>query len=317
MIAATCFGFEQRSLPGIAGPLTDGLAAASIPAVPAKFRFLVFPKQAPCCEAKNSLSEAGGPASRVCALAALLSPGGGLDRCFASDFGRSAKADDGKKLRVVIFAAHPVDLAPACGGLVALLTKAGHEVIPAYATSFRGARKIGDEPEAVVLHREADAAAKILGVKPHYFKMDMDKLQGDEATVKTIGAWLDETKPDIVLTHWPLDTHLNHHMASSIIWQCYFEKKPWNLYFFEIMTEQQSLGFRPEVYVDIGAVDDIKRKAVGCHEYSRPDHIWKVHDPLQWKRGAECGVIEAEAYIQADPANTKAKLPVLFLRRKN
>jgi len=42
---------------------------------------------------------------------------------------------------------------PAMVGLIALLTREGHEVIVAYATCFRGDRKIGDEPEAVVRRR--------------------------------------------------------------------------------------------------------------------------------------------------------------------
>jgi hypothetical protein len=74
-----------------------------------------------------------------------------------------------KKLRVVVFGAHPDDPESGCGGLIALLTEAGHEVIVAYATCFRGDRKIGGQPEGLVRRREATAACEILGARPHFF----------------------------------------------------------------------------------------------------------------------------------------------------
>ena len=68
-------------------------------------------------------------------------------------------------------------------------------------------------------------------------------------------------KPDIVVTHWPLDTHPNHHVVSSLVWQSYRRQGGWNLYFFEVMTDQQTLAFKPELYLDIGQVREIKKQA--------------------------------------------------------
>jgi hypothetical protein len=47
----------------------------------------------------------------------------------------------GKKLRVVVFGAHPDDPESGAGGLIATLTGGGHEVICAYGTTFRGDRR--------------------------------------------------------------------------------------------------------------------------------------------------------------------------------
>src|SRR5262249_15066034 len=109
-----------------------------------------------------------------------------------------------KKLRVVVFGAHPDDPESGCGGRMALLRKDRHGGIAAYATCFRGDRKVGKEPEADVRRREATAACKILGATPHFFDYAHEKLAADTATLEAVSAWLKKVRPDIVVTHWPL-----------------------------------------------------------------------------------------------------------------
>ena len=223
---------------------------------------------------------------------------------------------DAKKLRVVVVGAHPDDPESGCGGLIALLTGQGHEVVVGYLTCFRGDRKVGKEPEAQVRRREATAACQALGAKPHFFDYAHEKLVADAATVETVAAWLKEVKPDVVVTHWPLDTHPNHHVTSSLIWQCYLKDSSWGLYFFEVMTDQQSLGLRPELYLDIGSVRALKQRALDSHRSQNPVIIWKVHDDMHRRRGAEAGVEYAEAFVRAESARERPKLPLAFLGRK-
>ena len=98
-------------------------------------------------------------------------------------------------------------------------------------------------------------------------------------TLKAVSAWLDEVKPDIVVTHWPLDTHPNHHAVSSLVWQCYKRKGGWNLYFFEVMTDQQTVAFEPDLYLDIGPVREVKKRALDEHRSQEPE------DDLEGPRG--------------------------------
>ena len=164
-----------------------------------------------------------------------------------------------KTLRVVVFGGHPDDPESGAGGLIATLTRQGHEVICAYGTAFRGGRRFFDRPEAEVRREEATAACKVLGATPKFFPYAHESLVADESTLKAVSAWLDEVRPDIVVTHWPLDTHPNHHVVSSLVWRCYQRQGGWNLYFFEVMTDQQTLAFRPELYLDIAPVREVKR----------------------------------------------------------
>jgi LmbE family N-acetylglucosaminyl deacetylase len=220
------------------------------------------------------------------------------------------------KLRVVVFGAHPDDPESGCGGLIALLTKAGHEVIVGYATCYRGDRKIGTEPENVVRRREAAAACRVLGAQPHFFDYAHEKLVADDATLDAVASWLKKVQPNIVVTHWPLDTHPNHHVTSSLVWQSYLRDVSWSLYFFEVMTDQQTQAFRPELYLDIASVYDVKRKGLNCHASQNPEAIWKVHDAMHRRRGDECGVRYAEAYTLVGTRKGRSTLPLTFLNPK-
>jgi LmbE family N-acetylglucosaminyl deacetylase len=227
-----------------------------------------------------------------------------------------ARSTEEKKLRVVIVGAHPDDPESGCGGLIALLAQQGHEVVVGYLTCFRGDRKVGQEPEALVRKREATAACQVLGAKLHFFDYAHEKLYADEATVATVAAWLQTVRPDVVITHWPLDTHPNHHVTSSLVWQCYLRESRWGLYFFEVMTDRQSLGFQPDLYLDIASVRDLKRRALDCHQSQKPGDIWEVHEAMHRRRGAEAGIPSAECFIRADSTRERPKLPLRFLSRK-
>src|SRR5215471_13772728 len=66
-----------------------------------------------------------------------------------------------RTLKVVVFGGHPDDPESGAGGLVALLTRQGHEVILAYGTTLRGDRRFFDRPEGEVRREEATAACQV------------------------------------------------------------------------------------------------------------------------------------------------------------
>ncbi len=221
-----------------------------------------------------------------------------------------------QRLKVVIFGGHPDDPESGAGGLAASLTRQGHEVILAYGTTFRGDRQFFGRPEGEVRREEATSACQVLGASPKFFPYAHEKLVADQATLRAVSEWLDQVKPDIVVTHWPLDTHPNHHVVSSLVWQCYQRRGGWNLYFFEVMTDQQSIAFQPEFYLDIGPVRDLKRRSLDQHKSQKPADIWAAHERMHRRRGAECGVEFAEAYTLVEPKPGCPRLPVRFLTKK-
>lgn len=231
--------------------------------------------------------------------------------CFAQEASAAPK-----KLRIVVFGAHCDDPETGAGGLIATLSKAGHEVICAYAATHRADRKINGEPEDPVRRKESSAACEILGAKPYFFPYGCEKLWADEETQKTVSDWLDSVKPDIVVAHWPFDTHPNHHVVSSLAWLAYRKEGGWNLYFYEVYTGIQSLGYRPELYLDIDPVYETKKKAVDCFVSQNPTELWTKHDEMHQNRGKECGRAHAEAYFLLEAKPGCPVLPVEFLGKK-
>ena len=240
--------------------------------------------------------------------------GSALLSSFCSLSGRAVEAQDrpAKKMKVVVFGGHPDDPESGAGGLIKTLTGLGHEVIVAYGTAFRGDRQLFGRPEADVRRAEASAACKILGATPKFFPYSHEKLTADQATFNAVSGWFAEVKPDIVVTHWPLDTHPNHHAVSSLVWQCYERNGGWNLYFFEVMTDQQTIAFKPELYLDIKSVREIKRRSLDEHKSQDPAQIWTAHDRMHRRRGAECGSEFAEAYSLVEAKPGCPLLPVRF-----
>ncbi len=222
---------------------------------------------------------------------------------------------EGGTLKVVVFGGHPDDPESGCGGLIATLTAAGHKVHVGYATCFRGDRKINGQPEADVRRHEAAEACRILGARPRFFEYAHEKLVADAATRDEVAAWFKAVAPDVVVTHWPLDMHPNHHVASSLVWQCYQRQGGWNLYFFEVMTGSQTLGFRPELYLDLAPVLEKKKACLGAHTSQNPASIWAAHGKMHLARGAECGVERAEAYCLLEAKPGGKLLPVNWLKR--
>ena len=243
------------------------------------------------------------------------------------------QAKNKKKLRVVFFGAHCDDSELAAGGLMRMLADQGHEVISAYATTFRGERKFFGRPEDTVRRAESSAACKILGTTPHFFPYDHAELENPFPNVKTLNEileWLNEVKPDIVVAHWPLDTHPNHQAVGMSTWMAYDHlgrsegedhKQSWNVYYYETNTftdreERQTIGFRPNVYVDVEAVRDTKKKAIECLKSQTPEELWKIHDNMHTERGKQCGAKYAEAFVLVEAKPGCPLLPVKVIKKK-
>ena len=90
----------------------------------------------------------------------------------------------------------------------------------------------------------------------------------------------------------------------------------WNLYFFEVMTGEQTIGFEPELYLRHRSDRDVKKRSLDEHKSQEPEEIWQAHEQMHRRRGAECGVEFAEAYKLVEAKEGCPRLPVKLLNEK-
>src|SRR5438477_6115000 len=120
-------------------------------------------------------------------------------------------ADASRPLRIVCVGAHPDDPESGCGGTLARYASAGHAVTVIYLT--RGEAGIpgkSHEEAAAIRSAEAEAACKVLGGKPIFAGQIDGATEVTHKAAEALGNLLGEEKPDVVFTHWPIDTHFDH-----------------------------------------------------------------------------------------------------------
>jgi N-acetylglucosamine malate deacetylase 1 len=62
-------------------------------------------------------------------------------------------------------------------------------------------------------------------------------------------------QPDVVFTHWPVDTHRDHGAASLLTYQSWYRaSRKYTLIYFEVMSGEQTQQFAPNLRRCIGNV---------------------------------------------------------------
>jgi LmbE family N-acetylglucosaminyl deacetylase len=210
----------------------------------------------------------------------------------------------GQSEKIVCVGAHPDDPETGMGGTLAKYIAEGHDVYIIYLTTGEaGIANLSHKKAATIRKKEAECANEVLGTKSIFLG------QIDGQTIYTpkwenkLNEILRKINPDIVYTHWPVDSHRDHQIASLLTYQNWLKMdKHFDMYYFEVCTDYQTMGFKPTDYVDITAYQEIKKAAVDCHTSQKPEEIY--HDPhcnhfgMMKKRGEEMGVSAAEAFIR-------------------
>lgn len=206
-----------------------------------------------------------------------------------------------RKLNVVCVGGHPDDPESGCGGTLARFAAAGHTVTIIYLT--RGEAGIAGKSHAEsaeIRTRESLEACKILQTKAVFAgQIDGDTILTNE-WIQKLQTLLEKTKPDIVFTHWPIDSHKDHQVASLLTIQCWIRaNNKFDLYFFEVCTGEQTLVFKPSDFVDISDTQEQKKKALYCHASQDPPGIYSCgHAAMEDFRGRELGVRAAEGFVR-------------------
>jgi LmbE family N-acetylglucosaminyl deacetylase len=126
------------------------------------------------------------------------------------------------KKKVVCVGGHPDDPESGCGGTLAKLVKQGHELTIIYLTTGEAGITGKTHAEAATIRKaEATNACKLLNAKPVFAgQIDGDTIVNNE-WIRKMRELIETEKPDIVFTHWPIDSHKDHQAASLLTIQAW------------------------------------------------------------------------------------------------
>ena len=204
-----------------------------------------------------------------------------------------------RPLNVVCIGAHPDDPETGCGGTLAKLADQGHHVTILYLTRGEAGIKDG-ERHSTGVRRSAEArnACGQLRAEAAFGGQIDGETAADPERCEAFTRLLLSLEPDVVFTHWPIDTHHDHRTAATLAYQAWQAAgEGFTLVYYEVMTGIQTHHFFPNYYVDIGQFSEVKRSAIYEHASQRPDRFYGYHEDLERQRGLEAGKARAEAFM--------------------
>jgi LmbE family N-acetylglucosaminyl deacetylase len=212
-----------------------------------------------------------------------------------------AQTDEGSahKLKVVVAGGHPGDPEAACGGTMARLVDMGQEVVALYVT--RGERGIKGKTQAeagAIRTEEAKKACEFLKARAVFASQDDGATELTPARYEQFRELLEAEKPQIVFTHWPIDTHRDHRATSLLVYDAWLASgRRFALYYYEVSTGEETQLFQPTHYVNITATESRKRAACFAHASQDPATFYAYHQEMHRFRGHENGCKQAEAFV--------------------
>ena len=204
-------------------------------------------------------------------------------------------------LKILVAGAHPDDPESGCGGTIARYTTLGHAVTVLYLTRGEAGihGKTHDEA-AAIRSAEAEKACKILGAKPMFAGQIDGSTEVSPARYAEYLKLVEAEKPDVIFTHWPMDTHLDHRACSLLTYHAWLKLgRQIPLYYFEVDLGGQTSLFHPTHYVDVSLTEPAKRESCIAHESQTPlGGFWtNYHEPMLRFRGMESRYKLAEAFV--------------------
>src|SRR5437588_11182513 len=172
------------------------------------------------------------------------------------------------RMTVVCVGGRPDDPESGCGGTLARYAALGHTVTIMYLT--RGEAGIPGKPHAeaaAIRSSECELSCKILGAKPVFAGQIDGATVVDSKAAESLGRLISAEGPDVVLTQWPIDTHLDPQAASTLTFRAWLSGgRHFELYYYEVNAGSQTMNFHPSDYVDITAVREKKKAAPFAHQ---------------------------------------------------
>ena len=202
--------------------------------------------------------------------------------------------------KVLVIGAHPDDPETMCGGTMIKLREMGVEVVSVYFTSGEaGIPGKTHEESSSIRTAEAKNACEVMGVRAVFMTQIDGDTEVNKARYAEMKALIEAEQPDMVITHWPIDSHRDHRVCSMLVYDAWRQTgHTFDLYYGEVMTGMQTQTFAPNHWVNITKQHDQKVKAYYCHESQDMPLVQEWHDAMEILRGMECHSKYAEAFTK-------------------
>jgi LmbE family N-acetylglucosaminyl deacetylase len=198
----------------------------------------------------------------------------------------------------VVTGGHPGDPECGCGGTIARYTDLGHDVVVLYLNrgeGFCGREELKDCGR--IRTAEAEKACASLNARAAFAGQFDGQAVVDLPHYEEFRRLLEREKPDVVFTHWPVDSHRDHRAISALVLDALLRsEKKFALYYYEVAED--TLMFSPTEYVDISAVEARRRAACYAHISQSPDKWYPLQTEITRFRGVQNGGGQAEAFVR-------------------
>lgn len=203
----------------------------------------------------------------------------------------------------LVVSAHAADFVWRAGGAIALHQQKGYEVtIVCLSYGERGeSAKLWKQPGFTLeqikaeRRREAEAAARALDAHDiEFFDVGDYPLEMDREAKFRLVDLIRKVQPRFMMSHSLYDPYnTDHAYATKMAMECRMIAQAWGhnpgekvlgapqLYLFEPHQTEQ-MGWKPDVFLDISEVWEMKRKAIEC--MAGQEHLWDYYTNLAQNR---------------------------------
>lgn len=217
-------------------------------------------------------------------------------------------------MKILVVAAHFDDEVFGCGGTIAKLANAGHEIFVCVLTDSCSTQYKGHAHEMIAQKMaESEEVNKILGIKKTYV-FDYPDMQLDTiphvVLNKAIEQGITRIKPEVVYTHHWGDVNKDHRLvfeSTMVAVRPVEHSSVKRVLCYEVPSSTEwapptpSNMFAPTVFMDIEDVIEKKIDAVKAYnselrEYPHPRSVENVTNQAHY-RGASVGLMAAESFM--------------------
>lgn len=199
-------------------------------------------------------------------------------------------------MHLVLVTAHPDDAEIFAGGLIAAYRQMGARVSILIATD--GGKGGSGDPAALAALRwgEAQAGAALLGAGVTMLDYPDGGLSAAFQLAEDLGQRLQAFAPDLVLTHGPQDYHADHRALAHAISAAVSFRAPlcW-------LDTMMGVGQTPTHYIDTTEHQDLKERAILCHQSQDPARFVEQVRLQGRFRAMQCGHDGFAEAIRHDP----------------